>query len=189
VIARDPVHVAQRTFRALLSALAHPGRVVPIDEFSDAPPELGGALAAAAFALFDRDVAVWIAPRTAPAVRAWCAQTGCRFVASPVEADFAVLLDVGDALPLERWNSGTSEDPERSASLLLGVDALSGGMRVELAGPGIENGIPIDPRGPTPRFWREWAANTARYPLGIDCFFFDARNVMGLPRTAGERPA
>jgi alpha-D-ribose 1-methylphosphonate 5-triphosphate synthase subunit PhnH len=186
----DPVHSAQRTFRALLSALAHPGRVTPIDEFVEAPPELGCALAAGAFTLFDRDVAVWIAPHAAADAGAWLtAETGCRLVSSPAEADFAVLLDAQDALPLERWNGGTPEEPERSASLLLRVEALSGGPQVSLAGPGIETAATVEPCGIPARFWLEWAANAASYPLGVDCFFFAARSVMGLPRTVKERPA
>jgi len=186
----DPVHVAQRTFRALLSALAHPGRVTTLDEVFDAPAELGCALAAGAFALFDREVAVWLPPPARAGVGAWlAARTACRLVAAPAEADFAVLLDAQQALPLDRWNAGTPEDPERSASLLVRVDALSGGPPISLAGPGIENAVTIEPYGIPPRFWREWAANTASYPLGVDCFFFDACYVMGLPRTAKERPA
>lgn len=191
MIADDSVHVAQRTFRALLWALAHPGRVTALDEcFVEAPAEMGPALAAGASALFDREVAVWTAPHGAAGVRAWlAAKTGCRLVSAPAEADFAVLLDARDALPLDRWNAGTPEDPERSASLLVRVHALSGGPPILLSGPGIENAVTIEPDGLSSRFWSEWAGIVAGYPLGIDCFFFDARGVMGLPRTALERPA
>lgn len=190
MIAVDPVHRSQRTFRALLAALAHPGRVRRLDESVDAPNELPGALAAAALALLDRDVAVWVAPSASARVGAWLtAATGCRLIAAPAEADFAVILDPVDALPLDRWNAGSPVDPEQSATLLVRVEALAGGTRVRLAGPGIERSVPVALQGLPEPFWREWAANTACYPQGVDCFFFEATSVMGLPRTAAEQPA
>jgi alpha-D-ribose 1-methylphosphonate 5-triphosphate synthase subunit PhnH len=190
MIAADPVQRSQRTFRALLAAVAHPGRVTPLAEPVDAPDELHPALAAAALALLDRDVAVWVAPHAPARVGAWLtAATGCRRTAAPAEADFAVILDPIDALPLVRWNAGTPVDPEQSATLLVRVDSIIGGTCARLAGPGIEGSMTVAPLGLPEPFWREWAANTARYPLGIDCFFFDAGRVIGLPRTSAEQPA
>jgi alpha-D-ribose 1-methylphosphonate 5-triphosphate synthase subunit PhnH len=185
VIAGDPVHVTQRTFRALLAALAHPGRIVHIDGTVDAPAGVSAALAAAAFALLDRDVRVWLAPHAAEEISAWLvALTRCRLTSSPADADFALILDACDALPLERWNPGTLLDPEHSVTLLVALEALAGGFTTHLTGPGIERSISVAPCGLPHRFWPQWAANAERYPRGVDCFFFDARSVMGLPRTA-----
>lgn len=185
MIAGDPVHLTQRTFRALLAALAHPGRIVPIDETVDAPAGVGAALAAAALTLLDRDVGVWLAPHAAETIGAWLvALTRCRVTCSPADADFALILEPRDALPLEQWNPGTLLDPEGSVTLLVALEALSGGFATQLTGPGIERSVSIAPRGLPHRFWPQWAANAERYPRGVDCFFFDARGVMGLPRTA-----
>ena len=187
MIADDPVHVTQRTFRALLAALAHPGRIVPIDEIVDSPAGVGAALAAAALTLLDRDVRVWLAPHAAETIGAWLtALTRCRLTASPADADFVLILEPRDALPLEQWNAGTLLDPEGSATLLVALEALSGGFTTQLTGPGIERSVSVAPRGLPHRFWLQWAANAERYPRGVDCLLFDARSVMGLPRTAVE---
>lgn len=186
----DLEHCAQRTFRALLGALSHPGRLSAVTEPIDAPAGLGCALAAGALALFDREVVVWIASSERSGIGAWLvAKTGCRLVSEPAQAQFALILDPQDALPLDRWNPGTPEDPEESATLFVRVDDCTGGAPVTLAGPGIEYTVTVAPRALPAAFWPDWAANTARYPMGVDCFFFDDRGVVGLPRTARRLPA
>lgn len=181
----DPVHAAQRTFRTLLAALAYPGRLAAIDDaMRTAPHRMSPALAAAALALFDDEVAVWLPQAAHAETAAWLrAHTGCRFATDPAEAEFAVILDPVDALPLTRWNPGTPEDPETSTTLLVQVESLDGGETASLRGPGIATEIGFAPRALGAAFWEGWAQNAARYPLGVDCFVFDAARVGGLPRT------
>lgn len=187
MIARvETVHTMQRTFRALLHALAHPGRITAVDDLPDVPAPLSPALGASARTLFDPDVAVWIAADDA--VTAWLRdETGVRIVADPSAAQFVVITDPDGVAPLARWNAGTAEDPETSATLLVQVPALSGGPSVALTGPGIEDEIVFAPRGLGAAFWPEWTVNVARYPLGIDIFFFDLLAVAGLPRAVKGR--
>jgi alpha-D-ribose 1-methylphosphonate 5-triphosphate synthase subunit PhnH len=183
-------HRAQRTFRALLAALSYPGRVTVVDEPVDAPRALGCALSAGMLTLFDRETAVWVARSERSRIGTWLiAKTGCRLVTDPAQAEFALILDPQDALPLDRWNPGSPEDPEESATLLMRVEDCTGGAPVTLAGPGIEHEVTVAPRTLPPGFWPEWSINAARYPMGIDCFFFDDRGLVGLPRTARQLPA
>jgi len=185
----DPVHVAQRTFRALLAALAHPCREVTIDEELGAPSELGPALAAAALTLLDRDTAVWLDPARI-AARAWlAARTGCRFVTAREQAQFGIILEAETLSPLARWPAGTAEDPEDSATLLVRVRDFDGTFEVALTGPGIESEASLGSVSLTRRFWTEWMDNVSRYPLGVDCFLFTSTGVVGLPRTTRVAPA
>lgn len=187
----DGVHAAQRTFRTLLHALAYPGRLAAVvDPFPGAPFPFSPASAAAAQTLFDRDVTVWLGAPSDPVAAAWLTEsTGARIVDDPRLAQFAVLRDAVDVGVLAEFSSGTAEDPETSATAFVHVDALSGGAPVVLRGPGIDGEIVFAPRGVPPHFWATWSQNTVRFPLGVDCFFFDAHAVAGLPRTVKGRPA
>jgi alpha-D-ribose 1-methylphosphonate 5-triphosphate synthase subunit PhnH len=189
MIARvETVHTAQRTFRALLHALAHPGRITPLEDLPEMSSALSPAVGAFARTMFDVDVTVWIGAASDTA-RAWLtATTGVRIVPDAAAAHFAVITDAREIAPLARWSAGTAEDPETSATLLVQVDALSGGPNIALTGPGIDGEILFAPCGLTAEFWSEWSANAGRYPLGVDVFFADAHAVVGLPRTVRGRP-
>jgi alpha-D-ribose 1-methylphosphonate 5-triphosphate synthase subunit PhnH len=189
MIARvETVHTAQRTFRALLYALAHPGRVTPLEEFPGTPLPFSPVVGAFARTMFDVDVTVWIGAAGDLAAAWLTATTGARIVADAAAAQFAVITDAREIAPLVRWNAGTAEDPETSATLLVQIDALSGGPNVALSGPGIDGEILFAPRGLGADFWSEWSSNAGRYPLGVDVFFADAHAVVGLPRTVRGVP-
>ena len=184
----ERVHVAQRTYRTLLGALAHPGRVIAIADPLDAPAPFTAASAAAAFALFDADVAVWLAAHF-EAAASWLSDvTGSRRIDDPSQAAFGV-IDASALESFDRWSIGTAEEPESSATLLVHVDALTGGAPVLLRGPGIDGEIVFAPLGLPAAFWNLWAQNAACYPRGVDCFLFDDAAVAGLPRTTHRVPA
>jgi alpha-D-ribose 1-methylphosphonate 5-triphosphate synthase subunit PhnH len=189
IVLNDNVHVAQRTFRTLLAALAHPGRIMPVADRLDAPAPFTPASAAGAVTLFDAGVAIWLDAERYPAAREWLGDaTGARVTGNPERAQFA-LLDAVAAPALGKWNAGTVEDPEASTTLIVRVASLSGGRTVTLRGPGIDGTIAFAPQGLPLDFWPVWSSNAARYPCGVDCFFFDNSNVAGLPRTAIADPA
>ena len=183
----ETVHSAQRTFRTLLDALAHPGREVPLDDLADVPEPLSRAVGAAARALFDREVSVWT--DRSDVARWLAATTGTRTTEEPASAAFVVITEPRTAPSLLHWNAGTPEDPEESATLLVQAESLSGGRPMRLTGPGIDGERIVAPYGIAPNFWAEWTANAARYPLGIDVLVFGAAAVIGLPRTVQARPA
>ena len=56
----DPVHDSQRFFRGLLTAMAHPGRLVTLEGAPQGPKPLDPATAAAALTLLDYDTPLWI---------------------------------------------------------------------------------------------------------------------------------
>ena len=119
----DPTRDAQRAFRAVLDALAHPTRSYPVAWPAEPRAALGRALAAVALTLLDEDCDIWLGGALGrdAEVAAWLAfHTGARRVADPSEADF--LVTAPDALPpLASLKLGTDEAPHLSATVVLDV--------------------------------------------------------------------
>src|SRR3954447_6195559 len=72
----DPVGAAQTTFRAVLTALSEPGRIMTLDLALEAPPPLGLASAALALSLLDGDTPLWCDPAARAAVPSLRFHTG-----------------------------------------------------------------------------------------------------------------
>jgi len=184
-----PVFDAQITFRQLLNALAHPGRIYPLDLSLNAPLGLDRATAAACLCLLDLETSLWMDPNFSPEVLRWLVfHTGChispdrepfRSEEGVLPATFALLT----APPplLADFNMGTPEYPESSTLLLIQVPDLEQGLPVQLQGCGILSQETIAPQVPV-HFWEDWQAKPA-FPLGVDVFFFAKNRLMGLPRT------
>ncbi len=180
---QNAVHDAQRTFRSLLEALSHPGRPYSFRVEITAPAGLTPLCAAACLALVDIETVVWLPPRLPISVRDWLRfHTGCRFTTDPSDADFAVVSDLASEADLDTFSWGSAEYPEKSTTLLVQIEGLTGGEPRQLSGPGILGSLAFAPRLPV-GFWMQWRQNNAAYPRGIDCFLFAQDSVVGLPRT------
>ncbi|MEB3218841.1 MAG: phosphonate C-P lyase system protein PhnH [Nostocales cyanobacterium 94392] len=181
---KNPVHDAQDTFRALLAAMAQPGKVFDIEVIKNTFLQIKAAYAATCLTLLDLETQVWLQPGFSNELKAWLLfHTGCSFVSKPNLANFALINDVETIPELSNFNLGTAERPETSTTLLIPVESWEGGQSVELIGPGILANQQISPKLPA-RFWNFWKANHQTYPQGIDVFLFTDTQVMGLPRTA-----
>lgn len=179
----DPVHEAQHTFRALMDALAQPGKPQILKTHLTSWEKLSPACAASCLTLMDLDTRVWLDPTVEDLVKQWLVfHSGCQITVAVEEALFAVITNIEELPPLKQCFWGTAEDPERSATLLVQLPALTGGPIVELQGPGIPEKRAIAPRLPAD-FWPQWDENYAAYPRGVDVFFYCDRTIMGLPRT------
>ncbi|SMG57991.1 phosphonate C-P lyase system protein PhnH [Paraburkholderia susongensis] len=181
----DPVHDTQAVFRTLLDTLSRPGTIGVI---GDRLPELRDARAepaafAALLTLCDYATPVWLAQPDHALASALRFHTGAPLVDAPAEAAFAYLHDAGALPPLDSFAPGNAESPEQSATLLIRVDALTGGAPVELSGPGILDTATITPAGLPVYFWRERAALAPLFPCGIDCYLVCGMRLIGLPRT------
>ncbi|MEO1621308.1 MAG: phosphonate C-P lyase system protein PhnH [Cyanobacteria bacterium J06632_3] len=180
---QDAVHDAQRTFRSLLEALAHPGQVYRPEVNITPPPGLTVACAAACLTLMDLETVVWLSPSLNSAVKDWLRfHTGCRFTQEPNNATFAVIDNISTDFRLADFNWGSAEDPEQSTTLLIQVEDLTSGDVKTLKGPGILEQASFSPNL-SATFWQQWGKNNAAYPLGVDCFLFTQDSVVGLPRT------
>lgn len=180
----DPVHAAQRTFRAALDAISHPGSIGVLAEACGVPDGLSPALSALLLTLVDGDTPLWLPPQTPEGVRAFLRfHCGCPLVAEVGQAAF-VAVPAGHAVPeLAACAQGDPAYPDRSATLLLEVVSLTGGPAVTLRGPGIESRATLAAQGLPAGFWPQWHANHARFPLGVDVLLTSGDSLCALPRT------
>lgn len=167
---------AARAFRSAMRAMARPGTIEPLDQ-TRPPAPLSVAAGTLLATLCDPETGLYLAGAAdTPEVRQWVAfHTGARIVAAG-EATFA--LGRWEALlPLSQYAIGTPEYPDRSATLIVEVDALSQeGAR--LTGPGIRERAALALPDA-----EAMAENAARFPLGLDFFLTCGRQVAALPRS------
>lgn len=184
----DPVHGAQQTFRALLQALARPGRVQRCGGELDPPAPLGPAMAATALTLADADTPLWLAPALAGEAVAAYLRFHCNvpLVSDPAAAAFAFApaaeLPALDAVP-----PGSDRAPEASATVVVEVPGLTSGDPAgwPLHGPGIAEIERLRVDGLPDGFLAQWQANHAAFPQGVDLLLTCGARVCGLPRTTG----
>ncbi|TCO73039.1 phosphonate C-P lyase system protein PhnH [Rhodovulum euryhalinum] len=172
----DTPREAAIAFRAMLEAMARPGRIFDIAGATP-PMPLSIAAGTALLVLADGTTPVHLAgAHDAPGVRDWITfHTG-----APLAARGEAALAVGDwagLLPLDAYRIGVPEYPDRSATLIVEMAALtSSGAR--LTGPGIET----EHRLSLPEI-AAFRTNRALFPLGIDFFFTADARIAALPRT------
>lgn len=181
----DPVADGQAIFRAVLEAMSRPGRIVEVLAPLDVPPPLGPAATAVCLALIDLETRLWLdgAARTRETLEFVRFHCGVLVVDAPRRADFALVADAGAIPPLESFNQGTDEEPERSATVIVQVDSLAAAGGVELMGPGIADRARLCAGGLTPAFWSQVRENHARFPRGVDLVLAAGTRLAALPRT------
>jgi alpha-D-ribose 1-methylphosphonate 5-triphosphate synthase subunit PhnH len=181
----DPARDAQRAFRAVLDALAHPTRSYPLTGPPEPPVALGRGLAAVVLALLDEDCTVWLGgPLGRDAeTAAWLAfHTGVRRVDDPAAAGFVVTAP--SALPpLSSLALGTDEAPHRSATVVLDVRGCMGPARFIARGPGVDGVAALAAPWAPVGFADAWRRNAEQFPRGVDLLLVDADALTALPRT------
>ena len=175
----NPVHDAQACFRAVLDAMAHPGRIAHVTGVL-APAPLGAAAGAVLLTLVDHETSLWLDADAMPARRWIEFHCGAGVVTEPDGCAFAMGLALPD---LTRLPVGTHESPETSATVICQVAAFGTGARFRLSGPGLRepalltvNGLPRD-------FVTIWRRNHALFPRGIDLILCAGDQLTALPRT------
>ena len=182
----DPVHDAQAVFRVLLDTLARPGTTGWIDTTFDTSGMLAhvpGAAIAALLTLGDYATPIWLQTRDDALASTLRFHTGAPLVDAVGHAAFAYIHDPATVPDPETFALGDPEAPDRSATVLMRVDAFEGGRPLTLSGPGIETYASIAPAGIPDAFWHARAALAPVFPCGIDCYLMCGRAVIGIPRT------
>jgi alpha-D-ribose 1-methylphosphonate 5-triphosphate synthase subunit PhnH len=172
----DPVAGAQACFRAVLDAMARPGRVMSVAGVS-APAPLCDAAAAVLLTLVDHETPLWLDP-DAEAARSWIAfHTGAPSSDDPA---FVLALSLPDLAALL---AGTDEMPETSATVILQVAALGSGRRLVLEGPGLRRATELRVDGLPADFVSIWQRNHGLFPRGVDLILCAGRSLTALPRS------
>ncbi len=183
----NPVHDAGRIFRAVLDAMARPGRVVSLTGLSGTPAGMHVSTAAVALTLFDADTPVCpegFGDDSAAWLQFHC---GCPVLSAPEEALFGLFRSGMQLDGAERYSGGSESYPDRSATLLVQVDSLREGDQLRLEGPGIQDEQRLAVSGLDRAFWPLFARNRATYPLGVDVILCAPSEVACLPRTITAR--
>ena len=182
----DPVGEAQATFRAVLDAMARPGRLHRAGAQLRAPEPLDQATAAVLLTLVDNETPLWLDP-AAGAARGWLAfHCGAVIVDAPDKAAFALALSLPDLAALP---AGSHEAPECSATLVLQIAALGSGTRYRLSGPGLREPTLLAATGLPEGFAAVWQGNHALYPRGVDIILCAGDTLTALPRSVSVEEA
>ena len=182
----DLVGQAQAVFRAVMTAMAEPGRIVTAGADLAPPAPLGPAAAAVLLALSDPETPVWFDGDAGDAgdAAAWLRfHCGAPLAEDPAAAAFALLDPAG---AVSRWGHfalGSAEAPHLAATLLLPVAALEGGAPLALRGPGIDGVTWMAPEGLPAGFAAAMAGNGARFPAGFDLILTCGARLLALQRT------
>lgn len=176
----EPVADAQACFRAVLDAMARPGRVVEAGAKLGAPAPLQSATAAVLLTLVDQETPLWLDP-AAELAAGWIAfHCGASRTTRPDAASFVLALSPPE---LGALNPGTHEAPEASATLILQVSALGIGRSFRLSGPGLAAPTPFQADGLGQDFARSWHDNHALFPRGVDLILCAGTRISALPRS------
>ena len=176
-IAIDAAHA----FRAIMTAMARPGTIQTIT--GARPPEaLSPAAGAVILTLCDRDTPIYLTGALdCVSVRDWIAfHTGAP-LSGPSDCAFA-LGSWEDLLPLSAYPIGTSEYPDRSATLIVETPVLSNTGTL-LCGPGIADTGELSL--PDTAAFR---TNAALFPLGLDFILTRGDQLAAMPRSTKLLP-
>jgi alpha-D-ribose 1-methylphosphonate 5-triphosphate synthase subunit PhnH len=175
----DPVTDAQACFRAVLDAMAHPGRVTEAGVGLTPPAPLDPAAAAVLLTLTDVDTPLWIDGDPAE-LQEWLA-FHCGTRSAPLSAArFVWARSLPDLAALA---SGSDEAPEDSTTVILQLHALGTGASFRLAGPGLKATEEFRAEGLPPDFAARWHANHGQFPRGIDLVFTAGTKLAAFPRS------
>jgi alpha-D-ribose 1-methylphosphonate 5-triphosphate synthase subunit PhnH len=172
----DAPRDASFAFRALMTAMARPGKIETI--VGGIPPApLSVAAGTLLLTLADGDTPLYLAGAAdTPEVRQWIAfHTGAPLV-GPSHASFAIGT-WGDLQSLDAYPVGTPEYPDRSTTLIVECDELRA-EGAQLTGPGIKDSAALS----LPEL-EAFQRNNSMFPLGLDFYFTCGDRVAALPRS------
>lgn len=179
----DPVHHAQQSFRALLTALAEPGTVQTIA--SDIQFHgISRATTAAILTLCDHTTPLYISQHLAsPALLENIAfHTSAPITQEKSQAEFA-LLQVQEFEDISEYRLGSESQPQLSCTFLLQCQHTESPLTLSLSGPGIDQARNCQINGLTDAQVAMLQVNHQQFPQGYDCFFFHNNQVTALPRS------
>jgi alpha-D-ribose 1-methylphosphonate 5-triphosphate synthase subunit PhnH len=174
---------SQAVFRAVLQALARPGRIYQLPavrEFPRADARYGYAILAA---LADGEVSICLTGASEAECAFASLGTGAR-LSRVGEADYALALEDDPTVPIS-LTRGELETPEDGATLVALVRRIGAdGLALSCAGPGVRSSTRLRVAGLSSETMAARNVACSAYPLGIDLILVDVDGrVAGIPRT------
>ena len=190
----DTDMLAQRAFRRLLQAMSRPGKVYVLPPMPAAGSEPWSAMLLLLDSLLDQEVSFTVIGGNGSgelqlliAGRTRCRATDIR------QADFLVVAYGDSAGEILRAKRGTLQYPDRSATVVFGVQSLlfteDRQSTIALTGPGIREEVLLGPiKGLGPHEMEHLRELNSEFPLGVDVVFIDAvGRVLCIPRSTNIR--
>lgn len=181
----DLTHQSQQSFKAIMDAMAQPGKIYDAPHKLDAAGTLNPVAAMVALTLCDAETLIYLDQTLDSAeTRQFLAfHTGASITTDPHKAQFA-FLSGADALEGDHnFNMGNHEYPDQSTTVIVAVNDLANHAGATLFGPGIETSRAFASSSLSKKFWQQAKANNAEYPLGIDHIFLTETQLAALPRS------
>jgi alpha-D-ribose 1-methylphosphonate 5-triphosphate synthase subunit PhnH len=182
----EPGLESQSAFRAVMRAMSRPGLVQKLRHDLSPPAPLSAGAATVALTLFDYETPVWLDAALAEAgdVSRWLRfHTGAPITSNPQQAAFALIADAANAPDFMSFALGTPDYPDRSTTLILQVESLSGGPSNALKGPGINGVQMLSARSLPENFVHRMTDNRALFPRGVDVLLVTDDAVAAVPRS------
>ncbi len=166
---------AARAFRQIMTATAQPGTINKVAG-AQPPKPLSIAAGVVLLTMCDPETPVFLTPAfDTDDVRAWITFHTSAPITTAKNAAFAV--GAWDDLPLHDFSIGTSEFPDRSATLIVETAHLST-TGATLCGPGIKDMATLSLPDVA-----AFQNNALLFPLGLDFIFTCQSELAALPRT------
>lgn len=180
----------QKTFRILLQAMCHPGKVYDLESTSNiegaADSHLTGLMDILE-TLLDREVSFAVIDADKPLTEEIVAITRSCPVQLP-DADFIIVTGGTSNGGIAKGKRGTLEYPDDSATMIYIVHSCEekkGRNSVILKGPGIEKEAYLEVRGLHGNELKAIKNANTEYPFGVDVIFVDRKSrVSCIPRSA-----
>ena len=182
---------ASHSFRALMNAMAGPGKSVSVIDGFPTIAGLNSGSSLVAHSLCDYEVSVWLASddNIEKTREEFTFQCGCRFVDQACEADFAFFKQMPSLDKLDELKIGNAQYPDRSCTAVIEMPSFAEGRTLVFEGPGIERQNAIQVDGLSDDFIQWWPRNRQKFPLGIDLILTSQTHILALPRTVNIKVA
>ncbi|CAB1066046.1 hypothetical protein D1BOALGB6SA_10845 [Olavius sp. associated proteobacterium Delta 1] len=180
----DPAPGSQQTFRAVFTAMDHPGQLFSIRQDPYAPAIFNSASAAICLTLLDFETPVWTdIDWQSPAI-SWL-QFGCNssIVTEPCMANFVIVTEPGTMPDLEYFRVGRYEYPENATTMLVQVDDILPGVEDRNSRIMVGELSQLEFKGVPDNFWHQWQQLSRMYSFGLDIFFTCEDVLTALPQT------
>jgi alpha-D-ribose 1-methylphosphonate 5-triphosphate synthase subunit PhnH len=175
----------QRVFRQAMVAMASPGRILTCDVRLAPPAPLLATTAALLLTLCDFETPLWLdrpLAESAEVASFLRFHTGAALVTRPSDCALAVIADPLRMPALNSFTQGSAEYPDRSATLVLQLQALAA-EGWALQGPGIAGTARLTASPLPADFAQQLRRNRSAFPCGVDLFLVTTASLAALPRS------